>query len=1157
MPNQDLDISFDPSSLISKFKELQKAWNDVEKGVTGAGARMDAAVQGFSNSVVKSTSRAEQAQARYVRSIEAQAQAFGKTGVDRLVAQRDSIIKKLGQEEALIKRVTAAYDRMIKIEKTSSGGGSSFPLRYAIFGAKDIAEGRFKYAGAEAVNVLTRVGGTAATIGGITAGVAALGVAALASYKSLGSLGQEIENLKEQTGLSTKEVTQFKFAAEAVGKDVDVFTRGMRGLTQAVEDNSTAGDKARTWLSRFGVDIRGLRDGTVSTADVMKQIATGINALPTQFEKTKAALDLFKRSGIDIIPVLAELNGNLNVAKSHNWGPGDAELNTMKDYHRNLEIISATWSDIVLHVKEFLASGAAALIGGAARNTFGFGTPLTGTFAPREFMAQTAAGLINAPGHVADTAAYNAYLRTQGPQYALSEAERALGQMRRPDQYATAAEINTYTAQQSKVESLKEEVRIKNVLKELDRQIFALEQEAADKAAHPFGLLSTDKSVLEYRRRLESEGIPTGRGQGLLNRFVSSVAPERYNEVLNDLRRAGLTPYASGYGVTNLGRSPAEYGAGLKFDTLLETQQSRAASAQHRLFGVLSREQEAALRGTANATYAQLTSAAKLDEESGLAGVRVSSLLGPQTSSARLAAEQQILSIRKQAADDEFRRDAARAAGAEDAENQLQAVKLKHAEQLAKAEQEYAESYAQIVRQRLDEIKNTAEPLFHTLFTSPNKFGSQLGTTLKNAALKPVESGLSELTARFLYPVIFGGATGGGGGLNDLYKVPLPVTVVNAGGGFGGGYSSGGFSSVGYGTGGGTFGGVGGGGLFDLPMTGPYTSGGGGIFSSLGGLLGGPGGTSGFAGPVGGFGGGTASRGFNLGGLLGGLAHPGNLKDIFFNSGSISTGSGTATTAAGIGGIKGTLAGVATSQAVKGLSGGAGFALAQRGLLGQDRGTGAGVAEGAAGGAMVGFSYGGPIGAAIGAVVGAGIGLGEMLAGVESPRHQAQRLVKEQYGISINNQMADSIVSIADSRYGHMLSIATRSPEVRQMLGLFAAGTGQNGSRALSSMTAHGAGIVESGGRAYQNPVYMYGSAYTYQSSLPVYGGNSGYSLPSPGGGPTQIALSISGNDAANFMTGQYVTPQFVGNQYSAALAGSNGRTQNSMMLNEPGSIVS
>jgi len=53
------------------------------------------------------------------------------------------------------------------------------------------------------------------------------------------------------------------------------------------------------------------------------------------------------------------------------------------------------------------------------------------------------------------------------------------------------------------------------------------------------------------------------------------------------------------------------------------------------------------------------------------------------------------------------------------------------------------------------------------------------------------------------------------------------------------------------------------------------------------------------------------------------------------------------------------------------------------------------------------------------------------------------------------------------------------------------------------------------------------------------------------------MSLNISGNDAANFMTGQFVTPQFVTDQAMAAQYSSYGRTQQSANMQLPGLTVS
>ena len=250
---------------------------------------------------------------------------------------------------------------------------------------------------------------------------------------------------------------------------------------------------------------------------------------------------------------------------------------------------------------------------------------------------------------------------------------------------------------------------------------------------------------------------------------------------------------------------------------------------------------------------------------------------------------------------------------------------------------------------------------------------------------------------------------------------------------------------------------------------------------SAGGATGiGPGGTAGFApGSLGLSGGGGRSAGGGLGGLFGGLT--GSLHNIRNLGSQFGIGTTHKTDAMGSDVMGTSFGGVLRSPGARMGEMAGGMALATAGLLGSRRGTWGGVAEGAAGGALIGTSILPGIGTLIGAGVGALIGVGEMIAGVESPEHEAIRLVKSIYNVNINTAMGSSIVNVAKSQYGGQVSLAVRSPEVRQMLGLYAAGTNQR--MAQSADTPHGAGLVESGGALSQSQMYQYGVGNTYASN--------------------------------------------------------------------------
>jgi len=128
-------------------------------------------------------------------------------------------------------------------------------------------------------------------------------------------------------------------------------------------------------------------------------------------------------------------------------------------------------------------------------------------------------------------------------------------------------------------------------------------------------------------------------------------------------------------------------------------------------------------------------------------------------------------------------------------------------------------------------------------------------------------------------------------------------------------------------------------------------------------------------------------------------------------------------------------------------------------------------------------------GAAIGAGVGFGIGVGEKIAGVKSPAREAHDDIKQVYGIDIppNSGTVKQVVDLAKSQFGGSISVAVRSPSVRQLVMLYSEATGQK--MPLSAATPYAGSLVEQGGSplpAGQLPEQL---LEYYASNLPTLGG--------------------------------------------------------------------
>ncbi len=171
-----------------------------------------------------------------------------------------------------------------------------------------------------------------------------------------------------------------------------------------------------------------------------------------------------------------------------------------------------------------------------------------------------------------------------------------------------------------------------------------------------------------------------------------------------------------------------------------------------------------------------------------------------------------------------------------------------------------------------------------------------------------------------------------------------------------------------------------------------------------------------------------------------------------------------------------------------------------------------------------------------------------------APEAHASKLIKQVYGIDIpkSSGTVKQVVAIAQQEFGGQISVAVRSPGVRQLVMLYSEATGQK--MPLSAATPYGGSLAEVGGNLYQQASFQNNQWHTYQSGIPTLGGITGTPYPTPGGpstsagmGGTTIALNINGTP---------ITPEFVMDQSMAAQGTSYGRTQQAANMQVPGLMV-
>lgn len=133
-------------------------------------------------------------------------------------------------------------------------------------------------------------------IAAMTAGLGAAGIAAL--VKNVIDAHDEVNKLSQRLGVGVGALSQFKYAAELSDVSMETLSAGVKGLSQRMIEAGDSSTKAGRLMAAMGVDVRG---GTLPAiekmADVFRQLPDG----PT---KAALAVEVFGRSGMEMIPLL-------------------------------------------------------------------------------------------------------------------------------------------------------------------------------------------------------------------------------------------------------------------------------------------------------------------------------------------------------------------------------------------------------------------------------------------------------------------------------------------------------------------------------------------------------------------------------------------------------------------------------------------------------------------------------------------------------------------------------------------------------------------------------------------------------------------------------------------------------------------------------------
>lgn len=321
MADEVIVLDVDETEAVRGAQRANRALELVEKTGERASQSATQAATSQSDRVVRIVERSRQSVERLVASAERKAEFAGKTGVQRLEAGRDLLLRRIGGDERAINRVKAAYATLIAAE---SGGGSRLggvlsaiknPIEAAGNGLEGLAE------------KMGKVGVIAASVG---VGLGVAGVAAFNLVKTSSETAEQVSNLGDRLGITARQAYVLKIQAESSGLGVGNLEAAYRKLSSAIEGGSEEGKRGAEALARLGVRVVEVDGRVRNVSDLFGDVGAALGGIQNPADRARRAIAIFgEDGGLALLPLLTAFNDTKAAAERASVGIDDSLLRSL------------------------------------------------------------------------------------------------------------------------------------------------------------------------------------------------------------------------------------------------------------------------------------------------------------------------------------------------------------------------------------------------------------------------------------------------------------------------------------------------------------------------------------------------------------------------------------------------------------------------------------------------------------------------------------------------------------------------------------------------------------------------------------------------------------------------------------------------------------
>jgi hypothetical protein len=155
-------------------------------------------------------------------------------------------------------------------------------------------------------NLKTTSGALISIGAGATAALGSVAIGAIAVATRAAESAAKLDELSQSTGVSTEALSGLGFIARQNGVDTEIMVKGLERMSKSAFAAATAPAAAVNAYTRLGVSVKD-SSGQMRTAEaIFTDIANRFVQMADGPAKTALAMQIFGRSGADLIPILDE-----------------------------------------------------------------------------------------------------------------------------------------------------------------------------------------------------------------------------------------------------------------------------------------------------------------------------------------------------------------------------------------------------------------------------------------------------------------------------------------------------------------------------------------------------------------------------------------------------------------------------------------------------------------------------------------------------------------------------------------------------------------------------------------------------------------------------------------------------------------------------------